>query len=256
MTLLRMLKRLLLATSAVTSLPVANLYEDPHALHGLSKYLPAVGSIIGSILCGLAYILVTWCHASALSIGVIVTIAWLVLSGGIHFDGLMDTADGVFSHRSPQRMLEIMQDSRVGNFGVLTGVAVVLIKVAGLVALNKNALLCGLILIPAWSRWCETFAIGRFTYLREQGLGKIWHDTTRFPLDAVLALVVPLAASAACACFFGERITFAFTLSTVAAGLFAAYYLKRILGGHTGDTYGAVVELSEAGALLMAMLLP
>lgn len=276
---MRVIRRFFLAVTAVTSLPLADLHHDPHALSGLSKYLPSVGLLIGLLLVAGAVLLCGLCHASALTTGIVLSLWWLVISGGIHFDGLMDAADGLFSHRSPERMLEIMRDSRVGNFGVMTGVAVTLIKVGGIAALLNSGkacaiggqgmsvdavvaflhvqakLLCALILIPVWSRWCETFAIGGFPYLRAQGLGKIWHDTTRFPRDLILALITPLFVSVLCGTFLGVTPAIVCSVSTVACGLVAAHYISRVLGGHTGDTYGAVVELGEAGALFIAMLL-
>lgn len=252
-----MLRRFFLAVTAVTSLPLADLHHDPHALAGLSKYLPAVGALIGAILCLTALALAAFCHASPLSTAIILTLGWLILSGGIHFDGLMDTADGVFSHASPQRMLEIMHDSRVGNFGVLTGVSALLIKIGGIAALasrDQMFLLCALMLIPVWSRWCETFAIGKFAYLREQGLGKVWHDTTRYPHDVLLAGIFPSLLTGACVYQYGYGAVAVPVLATLACGLLAAFHFKNTLQGHTGDTYGAVVELAEAGALLCAML--
>lgn len=249
--MLRVFERFLITAGSVTSLPLHE--HDAHTdMRGLAKYLPAVGLLIGGLLVALA---VTFAKLSVLPAvaSIFLVVAWLVLSGGLHFDGLMDTADGIFSHRSPERMLEIMRDSRVGNFGVLAGVVVLLLKIAGLLSL-ANAL-PALLLIPAWSRWCESFAIGAFPYARPDGMGKVWHDTMSYPGDLILGALLPLVATAFCALHFGLVAALAITGCTIASGIACSFYLSSIVRGHTGDTYGAVVELSEAGALLLLTLI-
>src|SRR6185369_10163582 len=98
-------------------------------LHGLSKYLPVVGAMVGAMLCALTLLLLHFGIGNLL-VALIVTIAWLFVTGGLHMDGLMDTTDGIASHRSRDRMLEIMTDPRVGNFGSLSGTCALLTKFA------------------------------------------------------------------------------------------------------------------------------
>lgn len=246
------LHRFAITVSCVTSLPFARVDEE-QSVAGLSKYLPTVGLLIGALLLVSSHTLSTLAVSHPVS-SVLIVILWLILSGGIHFDGLMDTADGIFSHRSPDRMLEIMRDSRVGNFGVMTGVAVILLKIAGLLSLSGSIVACALLLIPCWARWCETFAIGAFPYAREEGMGKIWHDTTRYPSDLALAAIIPIVATVLCAINFNPLIAATICGATVVSGLISAFYLSSIIKGHTGDTYGAVVELAEAGSLLLLIL--
>jgi adenosylcobinamide-GDP ribazoletransferase len=242
--------RFFTTVASVTCLP----FGSPHAdsMRGLAKYLPAVGLLIGALLLAAQVTLGQLAVLPAVA-SILLTVLWLILSGGIHFDGLMDTADGIFSHRSPERMLEIMRDSRVGNFGVMTGFVILLMKVAGLLSLG-NAL-PALLLIPCWSRWCESFAIGAFPYARSEGMGKIWHDSMQFPRDLALGAALPLIATAFCALQFGMVPTIAIALCTIASGIVASFYLSSILRGHTGDTYGAVVELAETGGLIFLTLL-
>lgn len=221
-------------------------------LSGLAKFLPAAGVLIGLILC-LAFRVMSFCHVPDLLCGVILTVAWLSLTGGLHFDGLMDTADGIFSHQSVERMLEIMRDSRVGNYGVMVGMCTLLIKAACLSSLPHQDMLIVLLLCPIWARWSETLTIGKYPYLRESGMGKVWHDTMKYPEDLIKASLVPLAITITAAVFH-PLDTVTISLATVIAGYLAALMLARNFGGHTGDTYGAVVELSEMGGLLVAAL--
>jgi adenosylcobinamide-GDP ribazoletransferase len=232
-------------------------YDETFQLAGLAKYLPAAGLLIGAILVGLAALLVFKIHAPNLVTGPLLAVTWLCLTGGLHFDGLMDTADGVFSHRNRERMLEIMMDSRVGNFGALTGMAVLILKCSTLATLaSQPLLLLGVLaIVPAWGRWCELYAIARFPYAKEFGKGKVWHDTTKLPGDLILGMLLPIFVSAVVAVFIGLNSILPVVAFTLLSGLIASHWLASHLKGHTGDTYGAVVELSETGCLILVSLL-
>lgn len=259
--------RFLLTLSYVTSLPLkragapasnnGNDTGEETDLSGLAKYLPSAGLLIGLILCAVAALLVFKSPAPHVVTGTVLAIAWLCLTGGLHFDGLMDTADGVFSHRSRERMLEIMMDSRVGNFGVMTGMAVLIVKCAALTAIVSQPLLllAALAIVPAWARWCELYAIGRFPYAREQGKGKVWHDSTKVPADLFTGMVAPILVSGLFAGFVGLSLVLPMVLFAILSGLIAAHWLASHIKGQTGDTYGAVVELSETGCLLLTATL-
>ena len=247
------LKRLARTLSYVTCMPLYTVPEDEAAsLGGLSKYLPAAGVLIGFCLVCTAWLLQA-VHANNVLRGLLVGLTWLALTGGLHFDGLMDTADGIFSHRNRQRMIEIMADSRTGNFGVMVGFSILLLKVVCLMNIPDMVLNAVLMLVPAWARWCETYAIGKFTYVKESGKGKIWHDSTRYPIDIVQAACLP-GILTAITCMYGGRQSALIAAFTICSGLMAAFWLNHKLGGHTGDTYGSVVELAETGALLATAL--
>jgi adenosylcobinamide-GDP ribazoletransferase len=255
---MRIFKRFLLTLTYVTSLPLKGIapgFEEDYeqSLAGLSKYLPAAGVVIGAGLMGIAALLLFKMHSPHIVAAAVLTVAWLCLTGGLHFDGLMDAADGVFSHRDRERMLEIMMDSRVGNFGAMTGLGVLLIKFACLTSLCTNALLliAVLLLAPVWARWCELYAIGRFPYARAEGKGKIWHDSTRFPTDIFKGMVIPLMVSVGAAMFVGLSPIMLVVTFSILSGLIASHWLASHIQGQTGDTYGAVVELSETGCLLL-----
>lgn len=250
----RILARLAIAASYVTCLPVANLdtsAEDD--LSGLSKYLPTVGILIGFALCILEWILYG-CQTNSLLASGLIVFAWLWLTGGLHMDGFMDTADGVYSHRSRERMLEIMQDSRVGNFAVLASITILALKIFALNGLTSQKIILPVIfVVPAWARLCEVYAIGSFEYAREMGKGKIWHDTTSFPRDLVLASI-PVVFASTIAGYFNWKATIVATLATAGAGVFCAHWLNNKICGHTGDTYGAVIEAAECAGIVFTAL--
>lgn len=252
--------KFLTCLSFVTCLPLCRRSDDESeetsdtdSLSGLSIYLPAVGLLIGAILCAIFFGLKEL-HANEVLAGVSIWLSWLLITGGIHFDGLLDTADGVFSHRSRERMLEIMRDSRSGNFAVIAALSVVLLKCAALLVLFQYRAWPVLLLVPAWSRWCETYAIGAFDYARPAGMGKIWHDTTTFPEDVLIAAALPVAATALLTITLHSWLPAGCALACVTCGLAASYFVQALLGGQTGDTYGFAVEIAEAGGVFLTAL--
>lgn len=250
------LRRLALTAAYVTCLPIykVDLENPEEMLSGLSKYLPTVGLLIGGCLVLSARVLETL-HAPYLVLGAGLVLFWFIFTSGLHLDGLMDTADGIFSHQSPARMLEIMQDPRVGNFGVIVGVLLLLVKFSGLASLSGAALLTSIFLVPAFARLAEVYAIGRFKYLKEQGKGKIWHDTTDYPRDFWMSAFLP-AVSVAIVFYATNSVSALVTpVITLFSGMLCAGWLNKKLGGHTGDTYGATVEFAEAAGILAAALM-
>jgi adenosylcobinamide-GDP ribazoletransferase len=253
---MRVLKRLRLAITYVTCFPVARIEfdEEEKQLAGLSKYLPVVGILIGCILFALSQLFHIM-HVEPLLTGSLLALTWLCMTGSLHMDGLMDAADGIFSHQSKERMLEIMHDSRVGNFGVLAGVSILILKIASLASMHGHLLAASVFCIPIWSRWGETYAIGKFKYAREFGKGRIWHATTIFPIDLLKATAPAILGTAiGVATTNAPMIVIIPVISTIAGGIISAHRFNKIIDGQTGDTYGAVVEIAETVGLLVTAL--
>lgn len=242
-----------LALSYVSAIPLGQEeLPDQKELSGLGFYLPVVGLLFGLLLAALQLVF-RFLSAAELIASFFLLLAWLALSGGIHIDGLMDSCDGLFSRQAPERMLEIMRDSRVGNFGALAGFLLLLAKFVGLLSLPDSLALPALMLIPLLARLSEVYVICSFPYARKEGMGKLWHDSSsgKDLLDAaVFSLIVVVLV-----CLFFQTATPALLIPMAAVpGLFFAFLAQKALGGQTGDTYGAVVEIAEAGALLLLSL--
>jgi adenosylcobinamide-GDP ribazoletransferase len=250
------LRRLALTASYVTCLPMykMDIESSDEMLSGLSKYLPTVGLLIGTCLFLSARALEVL-HAPPLVLGATLTVLWFVFTSGLHLDGLMDTADGIFSHQSQPRMLEIMQDPRVGNFGVITGILLLLVKFSALASLASLPLVAAVFVIPACARLAEVYAIGKFSYAREHGKGKIWHDTTDYPRDFWMSAFLPAVCTIAVIWKIQSWKFLAVPAITLLAGIICARWLNKKLGGHTGDTYGATVEFAEAAGILAASIM-
>jgi len=183
-----------------------------------------------------------------------------MVTGALHLDGLADTADGVFGGRTPERRLEIMRDSRVGAFGVVALVLVLLVKFAALGSLCRARAACAA--AEAWAaaamtaRFGMVLAAGLSCYARPgPGTGRHFIDTIR-PHHAALSAMVIAAALAGLPAVGGACADLRVWLRVVTPGLLAAlgltFYLRRRLGGLTGDTLGAIGECVEAVVLVAA----
>ncbi|MBB6734333.1 adenosylcobinamide-GDP ribazoletransferase [Cohnella sp. CBP 2801] len=223
-----------------------------------SVCFPLAGLVIGLLLAALAVllrnVLPPWVAA------VLATAFWIGLTGGLHMDGLMDTADGLLSHRSRERMLEIMKDSRVGAMGVMAGALAVLLRASLLASLLAAAgpgfLAAALIATPVWSRAFLTTAIAGWPYARAQdagtgGLGGLFRSVSA----RHAAWAAGLAAIATAAVAFAAGSPAIAAAPPIAYGLGAplAAAASRKLGGLTGDVYGALNECIELALLLGAV---
>lgn len=211
----------------------------------IARWCPLVGLLIGSLLTLLS-ILLQFCGFPNFTRHALVVTAWIAITGGLHLDGVIDTADGL-SVTDPQRRLEVMKDSATGAFGAIAAIVVILLKI---VTLSEIALPLWLVLLSAtgWARWGQVLAIAFYPYLRETGKGSFHKENFRFPQDLLLGWSVLLCLSG-----FWFIVSYLswwqvclILLVNMAIPLITGYWFAQQLGGHTGDTYGAVVEWSEA----------
>lgn len=244
----------------LTRLPVRMKLDYTDELFRRSTvYYPFVGLVLGAMLAGAGWLLELLLPPAPAS--VIVLGLWVAITGALHLDGLMDSADGLLSHRSRERMLEIMKDSRVGAMGVVAGVLLLLMKFSLLVtiAAYSDRWLAFLIVAPLWGRWFIVWAIAGWPYAREgQGLGSLFASVTRSQAGAATLWAIGgcLAVLLAFRFPWWEALGYTAGLAVIAGaiGYLLARTMARKLGGLTGDTYGALVELLECAALLFAVV--
>lgn len=209
-------------------------------------YFPVVGLAIGLAAAGLDFFLTRVLPpgpAAALTVA-----AMAAVSGGLHMDGLSDTADGFMSGAGRrERILEIMSDSRAGPMGVLAVVLAVALKVTALGAIEGAARWQAVALAPLAGRCLVAFAMSALPYVKKEGLGAAFREAGTARNAAWAALFFILAA-AALGGWMGGAILAA---CAAAAGALCAVSM-RMIGGMTGDVYGAVCETAETAALLAA----
>lgn len=213
-----------------------------------SGYFPFVGLLLALILSILVIALRSFMPQLALAALLVVVL--VLLTGGLHLDGLMDSCDGLFGSSTPEGRLEIMRDSRVGSFAVLGAVCILLLKVAFLASLQERLLIPALLIALPTSRWTMVLALRVFPGARSTGLGATFRQiitSWRLVLAGVTALIIVLLAGL----LVGLIVWVVTTLVALALGV----WITRRLGGNTGDTYGAIAEVSEVVALLLIVIL-
>lgn len=237
-------------------IPVSLAFDERLASRSVAFY-PYVGAAIGSIV-GLAGWLLVPALPPTVAAFLLVAI-WTMLSGGLHLDGLMDTADGLLSHRSPERMLEIMKDSRVGAMGVMACVFAVGLKVALVAALIEEwraERLFLAILVPVWSRAFLGTAIACWPYARQgPGLGALFRGVGKrhafaSGMGAAAMTALPLAFQPGRSAVEVASFLLAAALVAYGVGTALSAAVHRKLGGLTGDVYGALNECIEIGLLV------
>src|SRR5205807_2813463 len=156
-----------------------------------SGYFSLVGLLLGLLLSLLTLLLDPL--LPHLVVAAVLVVALVLLTGGLHLDGLMDSCDGLFGGRTPERRLEIMRDSRVGSFGVLGGVCALLLKFAFFASFERHALLVALLVVLTTARWAMLLALSIFSPSRPGGLGVTYPQTVTLQhlyLAAGVALLI------------------------------------------------------------------
>ena len=217
----------------------------------IARFAPLIGLIIGIFqsFIWLALKQAGW-STEASSLCLIGFGAWI--TGGLHLDGLMDTADGIAA--GPEKLLTAMRDSRIGASGIQALLIIVLIQVSTLIKLNSFSPIA-LIISASISRISPIFAINKFNYLHKEGLGlshkKNWKGIKQEILPSLVCIVILILLGNI---FVSDQLVKIKLLISIFAGLISAistaYFLGKRLGGHSGDSYGASVVISETTILL------
>ena len=238
----------------------------------IARFAPWVGAVLG-LLQGLLW----WGlegRAPLLAQVALVLAAGLLLSGGLHMDGAMDTADGL---AAGDRLLEAMDDSRVGASGAQALALLLLLRTAALASLGATAPVA-LVWACLWGRVAPLLAMARFPYLRPGGTAAFHREhwaglaaelrptallvvllvvveTALFETGVVETGVVETGVAAWVVPGSGARLAVLAGLAGLLPALLVPLWLGRRLGGHSGDSYGACVEWVEALALLVSAAL-
>lgn len=139
----------LAALQLLTIIPVRRA-PRPEDLHASLAYFPVVGVVIGLLLAGVGWLL-RWVLPSSL-VAALLVVAMVVVTGGLHLDGLSDTCDGLAGHRTVEERWRVMHDSRAGAFGVIGIALALLVKYVALGSMSGAILLPTLLLMPVASR--------------------------------------------------------------------------------------------------------
>jgi adenosylcobinamide-GDP ribazoletransferase len=230
------------AMAFLTVLPVATSEGAPGERLGRA-YFPAIGALVGLLSAVVFAFLDAFTTPLLAAVGATATLA--LLTGALHLDGLADSADGLFGGGDVSRRLEVMRDPRLGSFGTVAVVLVLVGEVAAIASMSPGRAVAGLVIAGALSRLAMLFVITLVPYVRSSGLGVAAGDSSHRDFDLALG-----GAFAAVACLLDWRRAL-LAACVVALTMLAVIVLaRRRLGGATGDVYGATAELSMVAALV------
>ena len=234
----------LVAVTFLTRLPVAaGLDHYEGRLARAARYFPLTGVLIGATA-GLVFYLASLALAPPLAAGLAIA-AGILVTGALHEDGLADTCDGMGA-RDPERMLEIMRDSRIGSYGTVALVLSIGLRWAALAGLSPVNGLIALIVAHTVSRAMLPPVLTSTKYARSQGLAQSVAGGVRGG-EALVATLLAFAVAMTAGPIAG---VVAMAAGIAAAGGVLAVVMRR-LAGYTGDTLGAIQQVAEIAVLIV-----
>jgi adenosylcobinamide-GDP ribazoletransferase len=239
-------RSLLIALQFLTVFPwLRSIAPSAEEIGRSTAFFPLVGFFLGGILASINWLLAAYAPPEILSVTLVALLA--LLTRGLHLDGLADTFDGLGAGGDREHVFKVMNDSHPGVFGLLAIVLVIAFKLRA-IAFMSGGRWQALLLAPVVGRW-SMVVLGYQSQPAWEGLGKVIVQHMRGQ-DLVLATAISLIVVALLSGRTGLWIMLCVSLFAIGS----KKYLHKRLGGVTGDTFGAVGELSEASALVFFAL--
>ena len=243
------MRSLLLAIGFLTTVPVRVNDAAMSEVGRAAMWFPIIGFFMGLML-GAVHLVLLQFFAPLLAAALTVVL-WITFTGGLHLDGLADCCDGLFVSASPERRLEIMRDPRVGSFGVIGLVLIVVLKILAIGSIDFRSLqdfgsLLNFVLALTISRWL-ILIVAMQPQARAGGMGaEFARGITRRTI--IIAAIVPILF--VIACFISWQMIIPIIAAHAVTFLVIRFARARI-GGVTGDVIGLTVEVSEAIILII-----
>lgn len=241
------MKSLICALSFLTPIPVSTAKLEKSEFLKSLAWFSFVGVLQGMLVCAVFY---GWTSVLGGLIVPVITVAfWVLVTSGMHLDGLADCFDGFFALATREKRLEIMKDPRVGTFGSLGLIFAILIKVSlvGLLVYENVWSLTPVFLAMIFAR-SSALVLVFFKNARSQGLGFGMSSSKPF-IPFVINIIIPVALCL----YFGLTASIAFA-AAFAASLLAGLLALSKISGVTGDVFGMAIEFSEIAVLLVFAL--
>ncbi|MCS7252929.1 MAG: adenosylcobinamide-GDP ribazoletransferase [Armatimonadota bacterium] len=235
------------AVSFLTVVPVHGLCPKD-AIKVCGWLFPLVGLIIGAVVATADSVLLSLVPMSVVS--AITVSMFVIITGGLHLDGLADLIDAIGSRKSGEEQLKVMREPQIGAFGAAGIFIVLLLKYALIVSLEPNWRWTAILLSPMFGRYSAVVSMFLFPYARsEEGIA--YHLRGHRIGQTVAATIYTAAATQICASYAGHICMW----QCVALSILISWRLVRRFGGLTGDCYGAIVEVCEVTSLLAFVML-
>lgn len=243
-----LLRSLIMAVSCFSQVPVPQVEWKPESMRYMMAFFPFVGVIVGLLVMGWAWL------SGALGFGQVLTAAGftlvpLLVTGGIHMDGLADTCDALASNSPPERRREILKDPHAGAFAVIGVVMYVLAYFAFATELDVARVLVQLALIPVFSRALSGIAAVSFPLSAGRGMLADEHESSA--TGRVLAALIVVAVACASA-FVWLDVALGLVMIVIGALCLVALYAlaKRKFGGMSGDLSGFFLQMCELALVI------
>lgn len=225
------------ALGLLTIMPVGGRPLPEAASAGAAPWFPLVGGLIG-VVAAAAYALGETLLGGVYGAALALTVA-VIVTGGLHHDGLADMADGLGARGDAARRLAVMRDSAIGTYGTLALIAYALLTVAAVSPLQApdaaSAIVCGHVL----GRWAALVQLALVAPARADGLGAAFSATRpALALGSVAAIAIAIVAA-------GVLPGLAALAAAAIAAAATAFAARALVGGRTGDTLGAAVLVTE-----------
>ncbi len=243
------MKKFLLALQFLTIIPIKVKSVDDKEIADSLIYFPIAGLFIGLALTGINGLL-GFLNFPRLATDAILIVSLIAITGGMHLDGLADTSDALLSVRNKDEMLQIMRDPHIGVMGVIGIISILLLKIAFLFSLDPALVPAGLVLICVLSRWSLVLALFLFPYARQEGKAKVFSEGINSKIFILATIIVFVCALVTA----GLKGLLILGIITLCACLINKLIIKKI-GGITGDTLGASVEINETLTLFCALVI-
>ena len=260
------------AIGFLTILPLAPR-DAPSSMSSARGWFPVVGLLLGVILVCVEFLTMImfgadvpgrsagWMTYNAISIfpitlwSILLIVVLVAMTRALHLDGFMDSCDALLGGFDRERRLAILRDPHVGAFAVIGVVCLLLIKVYALLGLSPVGIerMPILLLFPCLSRWAMLLTMELFPYARSNGLGTPFLENGRSSVrwQLILGFMFTLVVSVALAGIGGIVLLAAACIVAWGVGKWAT----KLLGGVTGDIYGAVNEITEVVVIILAVML-
>lgn len=243
------MKEFLSALQFLTIIPIRIKSISEKNLAASLIYFPVVGFLI-SLALFIVLKLFSILGFGYITQSAVVVVALIIITGGLHLDGLADTFDAMLSRKNKDQMLNIMRDSHIGAMGVLGLISMILLKINLLFSINFSLMLISLILMCVLSRYGMVLSIFLFPYARTDGKAKVYIDG----ITGKIILITTIVTLFIVFLFWQFKGLLIMAIVSVFSYIFSNAMTNKI-GGITGDTLGALCEINELVVLFGVALI-
>ena len=219
----------------------------------IARFAPLIGVLIG-FLQSFSWLLLKYFNWPNLSAALISIAINIFITGGLHIDGLMDTADGIGA--GPSKRIKALKDSRVGAIGVQSLVIILILQIAAIIKLGFYAPFA-FPLVAFWGRVSQIFAIENYEYIFKKESGSIHQKHWKGISKEIRPSLIIIFLGIIFFLFFNDLnisnilLLIYLILAGLTSSIITPYFINNSLGGHNGDSYGAGLVITETANLLL-----